>query len=49
MNGWMARNGLKLTSRGERVTVLAAAALIVTLCGLAFWFETIINTNLGVF
>lgn len=46
---WLQRRGLKLTSRGERVAALTAAGLIVTLTGLAFWFESIINTNLGVF
>lgn len=48
MTRWLERNGLKLTSLGERVVVAGAGGLVVVLCGLAFVIEGIINQNLGV-
>ena len=48
MNRWLERNHLKLTSRGERVIVSAIGTLIVVAVGLAFLFESFINSSNGV-
>jgi|GEM_PF-6504050 len=48
MNRWLARKGLKLTSKGERVIVSMAAVFIVGMTGLAFWLEGIVNASNGV-
>ncbi|WP_404285250.1 hypothetical protein [Glutamicibacter arilaitensis] len=48
MNRWLERNGLKLTSKGERVIVTGLGVWIVLMAGTAFWLEGIINTNVGV-
>lgn len=48
MNRWLARKGLKLTSKGERVFVSAAAVTVVGMAGLAFWLEGIVNSANGV-
>lgn len=47
MSRWMERNGLKLTSLGERVVVSLVGLGIVALCGVAFLFEAFINTQIG--
>lgn len=47
MSRWMERNGLKLTSLGERVVVSLAGLGIGALCGVAFLFEAFINTQIG--
>lgn len=48
MSRWLARNGLKLTARGERLAVAAAGLFILGMAGTGFWIESIINTNIGV-
>lgn len=48
MNRWLEKNGLRLTNRGENVIAATAGLWILGMCGVGFWIESIINTNLGV-
>ncbi len=48
MNRWLEKNGLKLTSKGERVIVSTAAVFVIGMAGLAFWLEGIVNATNGV-
>lgn len=47
MSRWMERNGLKLTSLGERVLVGLTGLGIGALCGAGFMFEAFINSQIG--
>ncbi len=47
MSRWLVRNGLKLTSFGERVWTAVIGAGIFALCGTAFLLEAIINSQFG--
>ena len=47
MNRWMERNGLKLTSLGERVLVGLTGLGIGALCSTAFLLEAFVNTQIG--
>ncbi|MGP9781836.1 hypothetical protein ACT3UQ_05175 [Glutamicibacter sp. AOP12-B1-11] len=48
MNRWLPKNGLKLTSNGERAIVTGVGVWIVFMVGTASWLEGNINTNVRV-
>jgi len=47
MSRWMERNGLKLTSLGERVLVSMIGLGIIAMCSTAFLIESVINFQIG--